>query len=47
MLLDQKYEGFSGHFIHPVSDPTVIAGHGTIGLEILDAVPDIDTIIIP
>ena len=33
-------------FIHPYADPLIIAGQGTIGLEILDDVPDVDTVII-
>lgn len=36
-----------GFFIHPVSDPDVIAGNGTIGLEILEELPDVDTIFVP
>ena len=36
-----------GLFIHPVSDPAVIAGNGTIGLEILDDLPEVDAIVIP
>ena len=34
-------------FIHPFNDPYVIAGQGTIGLEILDSLPDIDAIVVP
>jgi len=34
-------------FIHPFADPAVIAGQGTIGLEILEARPDLDTLILP
>jgi len=34
-------------FIHPFDDMDVIAGHGTLGLEILDDVPDVDTVIVP
>jgi threonine dehydratase len=35
-------------FIHPYDDPEVIAGQGTIGMEILDAYPDsIDAIFVP
>ena len=34
-------------FIHPFDDPLVIAGQGTIGLEILDAVPDLDCLVVP
>jgi threonine dehydratase len=33
-------------YIHPFADPTVIAGQGTIALEILNAVPDIDTLLV-
>jgi threonine dehydratase len=36
-----------GLFVHPVSDPAVIAGNGTIGLEILADLPDPDAIVIP
>ncbi len=34
-------------FIHPYDDPQVIAGQGTIGLEILEDIPDVDTVIVP
>lgn len=34
-------------FIHPFDDPLVIAGQGTIGLEILDDLPDVDAIVVP
>lgn len=34
-----------GHFIHPVCDRNVIAGHGTIALEILEDLPDCDAIL--
>ncbi|WP_296614634.1 threonine ammonia-lyase [Sphingomonas sp.] len=34
-------------FIHPYDDPAVIAGQGTIGLEILSAVPNLDAILVP
>ncbi len=34
-------------FIHPFNDPFVIAGQGTIGLEILDQLPDVDAIVVP
>lgn len=34
-------------FVHPYNDPWVMAGQGTIGLEILKAVPDLDSIIVP
>lgn len=34
-------------FIHPYDDLLVIAGQGTIGLEMLRAVPDLDTLVVP
>lgn len=34
-------------FIHPFDDALVIAGQGTIGYEILDDLPDVDTIVVP
>ena len=34
-------------FIHPYDDEQVIAGQGTIGLEILDQLPDVDAVIVP
>jgi len=33
--------------IHPYDDPHIIAGQGTIGLEMLEAEPDLDTLIVP
>jgi threonine dehydratase len=34
-------------FIHPYDDPVVIAGQGTIALEMLRAVPELDTLVVP
>lgn len=34
-------------FIHPFNDPDVIAGQGTIGLEILNQLPDADVVVVP
>jgi len=34
-------------FVHPFDDPFVIAGQGTVGLELLEDVPDLNTIIVP
>ena len=33
--------------IHPFDDPMIIAGQGTIGLEMLESLPEVDTVIIP
>ncbi len=34
-------------FVHPYDDPLVIAGQGTIALEMLEEVPDLDTLVVP
>ncbi len=34
-------------FVHPYDDPLVIAGQGTIALEMLAAVPELDTLVVP
>ena len=34
-------------FVHPYDDPLVIAGQGTVGLEMLDAQPALDTLVVP
>ncbi|HEX6573931.1 MAG TPA: threonine/serine dehydratase [Gemmatimonadaceae bacterium] len=47
VLVTHRYPGLDGLFIHPVSDPAVIAGSGTIGLEILEDLPDPDVILVP
>lgn len=41
----QKEMGYT--FIHPFDDENVIAGQGTIGLELLDQLPDMDAVIVP
>ena len=39
------YDGMEGTFIHPFDNHDFIAGHGTMGLEILDDAPDVRTVI--
>lgn len=46
-LLDSRVPGVDGHFIHPVLDADVIAGAGTVALEVLEQVPDVATIVVP
>ena len=41
----QREKGYT--FIHPFNDPDVIAGQGTIGLEILEQLPDADAVVVP
>src|SRR3984893_9885979 len=35
------------HLVHPFDDPAVAAGQGTVGLEILTALPDVRTVVVP
>lgn len=47
VLVDHGDPDENGFFVHPVSDPGVIAGNGTIGLEILEDLPDVDAVVVP
>jgi len=47
VLATHTFPGMRGHFVHPVSDPAVMAGNGTIGLEILEDLPDPDAVLVP
>ena len=42
-----EHEGLEGRFVHAFSDDAVMAGNGTIGLEILEDLPDADVILAP
>jgi threonine dehydratase len=42
-----RSERMAGHFVHPFDDDRFIAGNGTAALEILEDLPDVDTIIAP
>src|SRR5258708_3606181 len=44
---DRAYPGVDATFIHAFDDPHVMAGNGTIGLEILEDLPDVDAVVIP
>jgi len=46
-LEESGFEGVDGLFVHPVQDEGVMAGNGTIGLEILEDVPDPDAVLVP
>lgn len=41
----QQEHGYT--FVHPFDDPKVIAGQGTIGLEILEQMPDVQAVVVP
>jgi threonine dehydratase len=47
VIITSQVEGVEGLFVHPVQDPGVMAGNGTIGLEILEDLPDPDAVVIP
>lgn len=46
-IVTSEIRGEEGLFVHPVADEAVMAGNGTIGLEILEDLPDVDTVVIP
>jgi threonine dehydratase len=46
-MVDRRYEGVDGLFVHPVEDDAVMAGNGTIGLELVDDLPDLDAVVVP
>ena len=41
-MVDRRYEGIDGLFVHPVEDDAVLAGNGTIGLELVEDLPAFD-----
>ncbi|HEV2450781.1 MAG TPA: pyridoxal-phosphate dependent enzyme [Streptosporangiaceae bacterium] len=47
IIVTGRLDGADGLFVHPVQDPGVMAGNGTIGLEILEDLPDPDAVVIP
>ena len=46
-LRDHGRTGIAGTFIHPVADRAVIAGNGTIGIEIAEDLPSVDAVLVP
>jgi threonine dehydratase len=47
VLVTGRYEGAEGLFIHPVDNDLVMAGNGTIGLELLEQLDGFDTVAVP
>jgi threonine dehydratase len=47
VIVTGRVDGAEGLFVHPVQDPGVMAGNGTIGLEILEDLPGPDAVVIP
>ena len=46
-ILDHGYPGIDGLFVHPFADEAVMAGNGTIALEIFDDLDEVDAIFVP
>ena len=46
-LEDSRVDGVDGVFVHPVDDELVMAGNGTIGVELLEDLHDLDAVLIP
>ncbi|MFL6373372.1 MAG: threonine/serine dehydratase [Pyrinomonadaceae bacterium] len=44
---ERSFPGVRGTFVHAFDDPQVMAGNGTIALEIIEDLPDVDTVIVP
>ena len=47
VIQEHSFPGLGGLFIHPVADRNVMAGNGTVALEILEDLPDVDTVLVP
>jgi threonine dehydratase len=47
VMLAARYDEVRGLFIHPVVNDAVMAGNGTIGLELCDDLEELDTVIVP
>src|SRR5215218_4705822 len=47
IFLTRQHEGMTGLFVHPYSDPDVMAGNAVAGLEILEDLPEVDAVVVP
>lgn len=46
-LAEKAWKSEPEHFIHPFAEPVVMAGHGGIGLELVEDVPDLQRVVVP
>ena len=46
-IVESRFDGLDGLFVHPVQDEPVMAGNGTIGLELAEQLPELDAVIVP
>ncbi len=47
ILVTSQFDEAEGLFVHPVQDERVMAGNGTIGLELAEELPDADAVLVP
>ena len=47
VLTTGRWEESDAFFVHPVQDERVMAGNGTIGLELAEEIPDADAVLVP
>jgi threonine dehydratase len=46
-MASRSHPGMAGFFVHPFADPFVMAGNGTIGIELAEDAPDLDAVLVP
>ena len=46
-IVTHSHPGIEARFVHPVEEPMVMAGNGTVGLEILEDLPGVDAVLVP
>ena len=47
IMVASRFDEAEGLFVHPVQDERVMAGNGTIGLELAEELPDADAVLVP
>ncbi len=47
VMVEHRFPGLDGRFVHPFADRTVMAGNGTIALEVLEDLPEVATVLVP
>jgi threonine dehydratase len=47
IMVTSELDEAEGYFVHPVQDERVMAGNGTIGLELAEQLPDLDAVLVP
>ena len=45
-MAERGWESMPEHFLHPFADPAVIAGHGTLAVELLEQVPEVRRVVV-